>query len=137
MDDIPDFDTISDVDSYGGITASGTYTFSAGIDAGSKKRVQAYGELVGSTENLNDLLDDRTELMDDWIDFDGTAGGGACDAWLEARSSDDAVTWSSWNRCDRTEFYARYFQFRLRITCNDPAYNLLVTTLRATVQEIV
>lgn len=137
IDDIPDFDSISSLDSYGGIVAAGTYTFSAGIDCGSKKHVQAYGELVGVTENVNDLIDERTALMDDWVDFDGSAGGGSCDAWLEARVSDDNVTYGDWNRCDRTEFHTRYLQFRLRITSNDPAYNLLVSQLRAHVQEVV
>lgn len=141
VDDIPDFDGISNLDSYGGISAAGTYTFSAGLDLGAKTRAQLYSTLVGVTENVNDLIDGRAGDIDDWLDFDGTAGGGACDAWLETRATDDnpagSPTWSAWNRLDVSEYNARAFQFRLRIISSDPAYNLLVSQLRAHAQEVV
>jgi len=141
VDDIPDFDGIANLDSYGGISAAGTYTFSAGLDLTTKTRAQLYSTLVGVTENVNDLIDERTDDIDDWIDFDGTAGGGSCDAWLEARATDDnpagSPTWSAWNRLDVSEYNARAFQFRLRIISSDPAYNLLVSQLRAFAQEVV
>lgn len=140
VDDIPDFDGISDLDSYGGIAAAGTYTFSAGVDLGAKTRVQAYSALEGLTENVNDLIDERSGNVDDWLDFDGTAGGGACDAWVEARATDDdpagSPAWGAWNRLDVSEFNARALQFRLRIVSTDPAYNVLVSALSAHVQEV-
>jgi len=105
------------------------------------QRVRLVSTIVGQTVNVNDLIDERTGDIDDWLDFDGTAGGGACDAWLEARATDDnpagSPTWSAWNRLDVSEYYARAFQFRLRIISSDPAYNLLVSQLRAFAQEVV
>jgi hypothetical protein len=136
MDDIPDFDAISSLDDYGGVATTGTYTFSAGIDLGSKKRVRVVSEIEGLTVNVNDLFDDRLGSIDDWLDFDGTAGGGSADAWTESRTSDDAITWSAWHRLDVAEQYARYLEFRLQMRTTDPAYNLQVSRLRCHAEEI-
>lgn len=140
FDDIPDFDAISSLDDYGGVTAAGTYTFSAGLDFGAVERVRVTGHIEGITVNVNDLFDDREGDIDDWLDFDGTAGGGSCDAWLECRETDDdpagTPTWSEWKRLDASEFECRAMQFRLRITSNDPAYNLVVDTLSVAAEEV-
>lgn len=141
FDDIPDFDAISDLDSYGGIVSSGTYTFSAGIDLGSVKAVQLYSTIEAATDNVNDLIDDREGMIDDWLDFDGAAAGGSTDAWLEARSTPDnpagSPTWSAWQRLDRSEYHARAFQFRAQLSTTDSAYNILLSKLRAYAQEVI
>jgi hypothetical protein len=151
FDSIPDFDAISDLDSYGGIESEGTYSFSAGIDLGSVKRVQLYSTLVGVVVNLNDRFDERTGVIDDWLDFDGTAGA-SCDAWVEVRSTDEdpepyfeddyiedgyyEPNFSDWMRLDRSEYNARGFEFRAQLRSEDPAYNILISGLSATAQEL-
>jgi hypothetical protein len=151
FDDITSLDAISDVDGYGGLASSGSYWFAAGLDFTTPRRVQLYSMLEGLVENTNDLLDDRTATVDDWLDWDGTAGG-AADAWVECASTDDAPDdyvdpdywaddyagpgWSEWQRLDRSEFYARAHKFRARLTANDPAYNISLNTLRVYAQEL-
>lgn len=151
FDDIPAFDDISDLDSYGGIEPEGVYAFAAGIDLGSVKRVQLYSTLVGVVVNLNDRFDERTGVIDDWLDFDGTAGA-SCDAWVEVRSTDEdpepyvaddyvddgyvEPNFSDWMRLDRSEYYARGFEFRAQLRSEDPAYNILISGLSATAQEL-
>lgn len=140
FDDIADLDAIASLDSYGGVEASGTYTFATGLDLGAVLNVRLTGRIEGIVVNVNDLIDEREELIDEWLDFDGTAGGGAADAWLEVRETDDdpagAPAWSAWKRLDASEFNARAFQFRLQMISSDPAYNQHVTVLRVTADEL-
>lgn len=140
FDDIPDLDAISSLDDYGGVSASGVYTFSAGLDLGSTQRVRLVSTIVALTVNVNDLMDDRATSIDDWVDFDGTSGGGSADCYLESRSTNDnpagSPTWSAWNRLDASEYNARAFQFRAQLRSTDVAYNEHVTQLRVTAQQV-
>lgn len=142
FDDIPDLDALEDpIDVYGGINASGTYTFSAGIDLGTATRVRVVGTIEAVTVAVGELFDSRTDNVDDWLDFDGAAGGGHGDCYLEVRATDDdpagAPSWSDWQRLDASEYNARAFQARARLSVNDPSYNERVTKLRLAAQEIV
>ncbi len=140
-DDIVDFDSLASVDSIGGIASSGTYTFSAGSDLGTVKRVRVTGVIEGLTVNALDLIDSRTANIDDWLDFDGTAGGGSVDAWLEVRHTDDdplgTPVWSEWKRLDASEFQARALDKpRLQLRSTDPAYNCHITKLRVKLEPV-
>lgn len=141
FDTIPDFDAISSLDGYGGIELAGTYTFSAGLNLGAVTKARVTGQIDGLTVNTLDKFDDRTGLLDDWLDFDGPSGGGSADAWLEVRETDDnpsgAPTWSAWRRLDAAEIEAWGLQFRLQMVTSDPAYNLHVDTLRARAESVV
>jgi len=140
FDDIADFDSISSVDDCGGVAASGTYTFSAGYDAGAVTRMRLTGQLEGLTVNVNDLIDSRLGNIDDWVDFDGTSGGGSADAYLEVRETDDnpaaAPTWSAWKRLDAAELNCRAVQARAQLRSTDPAYNIHISKLRLKAQPI-
>lgn len=139
FDAIPDLDAVANLDSYGGIAASGTYTFSAGIDLGSIQNVRVTGAIEGVTVNVLDNIDDRTGNIDDWLDFDGTTGGGSTDAYLEVRQTDDnpsaSPAWTAWVRLDAAEKRARAFQFRLQMLSTDPAYNQTVTALSVAAEQ--
>ena len=140
IDDIPDFDAIPDLDYYGGVVPSGTYTFALGFDLTTVKRVRLTSRVTAINENVLDLIDDRTELIDDWVDFDGTESA-QCDCQVWARHTDDdpagSPTWTEWQRLDSAEFFARGFQFKAELTSNDPAFNIEVSTLGVDVEEIV
>jgi hypothetical protein len=140
FDAIPDFDSVASLDDYGGVGSSGTYTFSAGIDLTTVKRVRVTSKLEGVIVNVNDLIDSRTDSIDDWLDFDGTLGADA-DAYVEMRETDDdpagTPTWSAWKRLDADEHECRGLEFRAQIVTNDPAYNVHIDVLRATVAEVV
>jgi hypothetical protein len=139
FDSIADFDAVADLDSYGGIVSTGTYTFSVGRDNGSVMNVRLTSNLAVLIDNVLDRIDDRTELMDDWTDFDGTMLAQVADCYLEVRETDDnpsgTPTWSAWKRLDASEHIARGFQFRAVLSSNDPAYNIDVTQLRVKVDQ--
>lgn len=139
IDDAPDFDAISNFDYYGGVVPSGTYAFASGIDLGSTQRVRLTAKLSATAENVLDTIDDRTELIDDWLDFDGTSGA-PVDAWVEVRCTADdptaSPTWGSWQRLDASDFNTRAFQFRAQLSSDDPAYNIAIDQLRITAEAI-
>jgi hypothetical protein len=139
IDAAPDFDTIANFDSLGGIAGAGTYLFAGGIDHGSVQNVRLTTQLEGIIVNVNDLIDARTANVDDWADWDGTAGASA-DAYVEVQETDDnpasSPAWSAWKRLDSAEFSARAFQFRAQLLTADPAYNVHVTKLRVKAAQV-
>ncbi len=140
FDDIPDFDSMSNFDSFGGIVAAGSYQFATGFDFGGVERARITGQIEGFTENVNDLFDDREGEIDDWLDFDGAGGGGSTDAFLESRETDDdpggAPVWGEWTRLDASEHECWGMELRLRMISYDPAYNQIITMLRAHAEQV-
>lgn len=141
VDDEADFDAIPSLDALGGILMDGTYGFASGMNFGAITRVRLTGHLEGITVNELDLIDSRGAPIDDWLDFDGTGGGGAADAWIEMRQTDDdptgAPTWGVWKRLDSSEVVCWGLQFRLRIVTIDPAYNKNITAVSVNAEELV
>ncbi len=139
FDAIADLDAVPALDSEGGVTLSGTYSFSVGLDLGSVQAVRLTSELAGIITNVNDNVDNRTETVDDWQDFDGTAGA-AADAYVEVRATDDdpasSPTWEDWKRLDAAEYVARAFEFRAQLETRDAAYNVNLTQLRVAAAQI-
>ena len=138
IDDQPDFDAISTFDALGGLATSGTYTFAAGLDLGSVTRTRLTSNIVAQSINLLDMIDDRTDLIDTWQDFDGNDQA-VGDVIVEVRHTDDdpggSPTWSDWNTLDSAEFEARGFQFRAHLMTEDPAFNIQVSELSVTAEE--
>jgi len=142
FDDIPDFDEVASLDDYGGTTASGTYYFAAGFDFTTKSRRRLRSIIGGIVVNTNDLIDSRTDNIDDWLDFDGDDGGSAADCWVEARITDDdpassPATWSEWSRVDSTEVYCRGVELRAELRSYDPTYNINISQLRVKAEALV
>jgi len=126
----------------GAVLPSGSYAFDTGFDFGSVKRARITGQIEAVVFNANDLIDSRTDPIDDWPSFDGTTGIGSLgDAWLEARETDDdpagAPTWSAWKRVDAAEFECRGMEFRVQMRSFDPTYNTQVDILRVKAEEVL
>jgi len=140
FDDIDDLDDISDLDAFGGIAVSGTYTFAAGLDLGSVNRVRLTSVVDATSINTLDKIDERTESIDVWEDFDGTTQA-AADCRVQVRYTDDdpagsPVAWSVWNDLDAAEFEARGFQFRAVLTTEDAAFNIRVDSLGVIAEDV-
>jgi hypothetical protein len=140
FDDITYLDLVEDIDSFGGISASGTYLFASGIDLTTVKRVRLVTSIAVEIINIRDKINSRTGFIDDWLDFDGVVGG-KCDAQIEVRYTNDnpsaSPVWSKWNSLHIGDYFARAFEFRTLIASLDPAYNINVTTLGITANEII
>jgi hypothetical protein len=140
IDDLADFDATPSLDVAGGVASSGTYTFAAGIDFGSVQRVRLMSHVEASIQNVIDLIDDRTDDIDSWASLDGTGSANA-DAVVYVRTTmtDPAVSpvWSTWQRLDVAEFNCRAIDKpQLRMSTDDPAYNILVSQLSVTAETL-
>ena len=139
IDDVADWDTIADFDGVGqSMSTSGVYRFAAGIDLGSVQTVRLTSHLRATIVNLYDLIDDRTQAIDDWPDMDGVDGAPG-DAAIWARFTDDdpaaAPVWSPFVRIDAQEIETRAIgEIECRLSMRDPAYQIQVSELRLTAE---
>lgn len=120
--------------------AEGVFTFPAGMDFGALRRVRLRSEMDVAAVSLGGLFDDRTALIDSWLDVDDTDGA-EIDVIVEARSTDDnpagAPNWSVWSRLDSSEDEVRAVQLRARLISASPDYNVLVAKLRIHAEEVL
>jgi hypothetical protein len=139
IDTVPDIDVIENIDFLGSVYSSGTYSFSGGIDQLTVQAARLTSYLSALIVNSNDLIDDRVLPVDEWQDFDGTAAAGA-DAVVDVRHTNDdpsgTPVWSSWQRLDSAEFQARAFEFRCRLLADDPSYNIEISELAVTLDQV-
>lgn len=140
IDSFADWDAISDFDSTGGISATGTYDFASGFDLVTVKRVRLSTRVTALSDNILDQIDDKTDFIDTWEDFDGSVQAEG-DLLIQVRTTDDdpagSPTWSAWERLDSAEFEARGFEFRAILFSNDPTFNIVITELGVDAEEIV
>jgi hypothetical protein len=140
VDSFADVDAIASWDVEGGVAASGTYGFAAGIDLGSVQRARLETTVSAIIVNTLDLIDDRTTLVDTWDDFDGNDSG-AADAEVWARETDDdpngSPVWSAWQRLDSAEYEARAFQFQARLVSDDGTHNIEISQLSIAADQTV
>lgn len=140
FDDIPDFDAVAALDSYGGVAAAGTYDFAGGIDLGSIKTVRLTASVTPQVKNVLDMIDDRPANVDDWEDWDGVITADAdLQMWFRETDDDPAGTpaWGDWRRLTAGDRNARAFEFQARLSTQDPAYNIEISALSVKAEEIV
>ena len=140
IDTWSDVNAIASWDFEGGVAASGTFDFAAGLDLGSVKRARLETGIAAIIVNTLDLIDDRIVFADTWDDFDG-ANSGAADAQVWVRETDDdpagAPNWSAWQRLDSAEFEARAFDFQARLSSEDGTHNIEISVLTVAADETV
>lgn len=139
-DDITDLDAlVANVDDFGGLSATGTYTFANAFDFGAVTKVRLTSKLAATVTSLLANIDDRTANIDDWDDFDGSTSGAAADAWVEYRQTDDnpagSPTWTAWMRLDTAEAECRAVQARAQLRSFDPAFNIEIATLQVAAEQ--
>ncbi len=121
------------------IAVEGTFTFPVGMDFGVLRLVRLRSEIDVAALSLAGLFDDRTALIDSWLDVDDTDGA-EIDVIVEARSTDDnpagAPNWSAWSRLDSSEDEVRAVELRARLMSASPDYNVLVSKLRIHAEEV-
>jgi len=142
QDTIGDVPLISEIDTFaalGGVQTSGTYTFASGIDLGSVQNVRLESALKALTVNQLDTIASRTALISTWESITGNDDASS-DVRLFVRATDDdpsgSPTWTPWERLDVGEYEARGFQFQLRLTSSDQAFNVLVEEASVSADQV-
>ena len=121
--------------------STGTYDFANVTDLGSVKTVRLTARIKAAVINELDLIDDRTALIDTWLNIDGDANDEA-DAQVYFRQTDDdpagsPVAWSAFSKFVVAETKARGFEFQARLTTSDTSFNIDVENLSVDVDEVV
>ena len=89
--------------------------------------------LTQTSDNPDDLFDNRSGLFDSATsNFDGDTPAN-CDAHLEIATSDDNVTYTSFQNFVIGNYTARYYKFRVVLTSSDLASTPVVSAVTVTV----
>ena len=101
--------------------ASGNYLFADVIDIGAKHTARLTATLKQTSNNPDDLFDNRSGLFDtNSSNFDGDTPANS-NAHLEIATSDDNSTFTAFQNFVIGEYTARYFKFRVVLTSSDLA----------------
>ena len=113
--------------------ATGTYDFKDSLDLGGVFSLTLKRHFSGEGFYINDLIDNRTELINTWTDFDGATANEA-NAKIAVRTTSAAPSGSSYADSDFTgkpfndfsngTFKGRGFQFRITLKTVDVAQNM-------------
>jgi predicted phage tail protein len=137
FDDIPDFDSVTDLDSYGGLASEGTYYFSNYVDAGNVyESVRITATLEARSVAIGNTIDSRAGTVDTWESIDGTVPGATSATIYISSTNDDPAgtpTWSDYVVFVPGDYAGRAFRFKLVLATELPDQNILVSTLRVTV----
>jgi len=120
---------VSNADFY----SSGNYQFANTIDISAKHTVRITASLTQTSDNPDDLFDNKVGLFDDAkSNFDGDTPAN-CDAHLEIATSDDNVTFTNFQNFVIGNYTARYFKFRVVLTSKDQASTPRVSEVTVTI----
>src|SRR5210317_804096 len=113
--------------------ASGNYEFSNVIDIGAKHTARITASLSQSSDNPDDLFDNRIGLFDSTnSNFDGDTPANA-NAHLEIATSDDNVTYTAFQNFVIGDYTARYFKFRVVLISRDLASTPVVSAVSVSI----
>ena len=120
------------------VSTSGEYVFANSVDLTQPYDVNLRKVLEASSFNLNNLWDDRVDLVDDWGYIDQVGGlteATKCNAAVYVRSTNDdpsgSPTWSAYKEFSNVLITGRAFEFKAILTSNDTNQNIAVTKLGA------
>jgi hypothetical protein len=113
--------------------ATGTYEFSNVIDLGATYKSRVTASIVQTSDNVDDLFDNRTGLFDDSpSNFDGDTPAN-CNAHLEIATSTNNVTYTPFRTFVVGDYNARYLKFRLNLASFDLSSTPVISSLSVTV----
>jgi len=145
LDALGDIDAWADVDAVvswdaaSGIEPSGTYDFASGFDFTTKRRARLRSAMTALVVNELSLMDQRTDTLDAWQDFDGTNVADAdAQVWMRTTDDDPAAspTWGAWQRLDSAEIYCRGVDLQARLSASDSAYNITISALSVSADSV-
>ena len=126
------FDALILSSSGGDVKATGEYQFADTLDLEAIYSLDLERRIVSRGIYPSDTWDDRTENIDTWEDIDGAVVDDV-NAELYVRKTDDnpssSPTYTAWQPLANGVLKARAFQFKVILTSNDTAQNVLVDEL--------
>ena len=136
IDEITDFDAVTNIDFFGGVESIGSYIFANTLDLSAKYDVELLADLELRNINPDDFWDSRTELIDTWTDIDADDFN-ETDAELYVRSTADdpsgTPTWSTWEPFVNSTKRGRAFQFKVELATDNTSQDPIVEALGVTV----
>ncbi len=113
--------------------ATGNYQFADVIDIGAKHTARITATLSQTSDNPDDLFDNRSGLFDVApSNFDGDTPAN-CDAHLEIATSDDNITYTAFQNFVIGNYTARYYKFRVFLTSRDLSSTPVVNEVTVTI----
>jgi hypothetical protein len=113
--------------------SSGNYEFANVIDIGAKHTARITASLTQTSDNPDDLFDNRSGDFDDASsNFDGDTPAN-CNAHIEIATSDDNTTYTDFRTFVIGEYEARFFKFRVVLISRDGASTPVVSAVTVTV----
>jgi len=113
--------------------ASGNYLFADIIDIGAKHTARITASLSQTSDNPDDLFDNRSGLFDSTnSNFDGDTPANS-NAHLEIATSDDNSTFTAFQNFVIGDYTARYFKFRVVLSSKDLASTPVVSEVTVTI----
>ena len=113
--------------------SEGNYLFSDVIDIGAKHTARITASLTQTSDNPDDLFDNRSGNFDSASsNFDGDTPAN-CNAHIEIATSDDNVTYTDFRTFVIGEYEARYFKFRVVLISRDGASTPVVSEVTVTI----
>ena len=113
--------------------SSGNYEFADVIDIGAKHTARITASLTQTSDNPDDLFDNRSGLFDSASsNFDGDVAAN-CNAHIEIATSDDNVTYTAFRTFVIGEYTFRYAKFRVVLISRDNASTPVVSAVTVTI----
>ena len=113
--------------------SSGNYQFADVIDIGAKHTARITASLTQTSDNPDDLFDNRSGDFDDAAsNFDGDTPAN-CNAHIEIATSDDNVTYTDFRTFVIGEYTFRYAKFRVVLISRDGASTPVVSQVTVTI----
>ncbi len=127
FDDSTDIDSETSIDDIGGVSTTGTYLFNETLDLGAVYSLDLRKLIQTDSVYSSDLIDSVTDI-DARQDFDGTASVDT-NAEVFVQTSQDASSYSDFQKFANGTFKGRAFKFKCVLTTNDTNQDIRVSQL--------
>jgi predicted phage tail protein len=137
IDEITDFDAVTNLDFFGGVQSTGNYIFANTLDLGAKFDVELLANLQMKSINPDDFWDSRSNLIDTWNDIDADDLS-ETNAELYVRATNDdpsgSPTYGTWEPFANSTKRGRGFQFKVEMETENDTQDPVVETLGVSVK---
>jgi predicted phage tail protein len=136
IDDITDFDSVTNIDFFGNVVSVGNYIFANTLDMGAVYDVELLANLQITSINPDDFWDSRSDNIDTWNDIDADDLS-ETNAELYSRSTSDdpsgSPTYGTWEPFANSTKRGRGFQFKVEMETGNDSQDPVVQSLGVTV----